>query len=156
MPQMSQGDSSQQPPLETIEDTAKPQSEKIIFVADADSKSWDVMNPESLTAHEGRHVELSAHVYVDKCQLHAMKVRVLKVDAKSCQARVHARERPNCPLSIGGISQNRSPAVARSGCVLRGSGSIPTDAIGRHDSRVTFRFQSVADDYSHGKIGRPR
>jgi hypothetical protein len=40
------------------------------------------MNPETLKAHVGHHVELSAHVYEEKGQIHVMKVKMLKADSK--------------------------------------------------------------------------
>ena len=40
-------------------------------------RSWDVINPETLKDHVGHHVELSAHVYKDKGQIHVMKVAML-------------------------------------------------------------------------------
>jgi hypothetical protein len=39
-----------------------------------------VVNPEALKGHEGHHVELSAHVYADKGQIHVMSVKMLKAD----------------------------------------------------------------------------
>jgi hypothetical protein len=81
-PQVSQGDRAQKPPLKTIQGTVKADGEKITFVADADGKSWDVMNPETLKAHVGHHVELSAHVYADKGQIHVMTAKMLKVGSK--------------------------------------------------------------------------
>ena len=50
------------------------------FVAHKDKKSWDTVNPEALKGHEGHHVELSAHVYADKGQIHVMSVKMLKAD----------------------------------------------------------------------------
>ena len=50
------------------------------FVADKDKKSWDVVNPETLKGHEGHHVEVSAHVYADKGQIHVMSVKMLKAE----------------------------------------------------------------------------
>ena len=41
----------------------KVEGDKVTFVSDKDQKSWDVMNPEELKAHDGHHVQLSAHVY---------------------------------------------------------------------------------------------
>jgi hypothetical protein len=65
-------------PLMTLKGTVKADGEKITFVNDADQKSWDVMNPETLKGHEGHHVQLSAHVYADKSSIHVMKVKMLK------------------------------------------------------------------------------
>src|SRR5450432_911779 len=67
-----------QPKLMDIKGTVKADGEKITFVADEDGKSWDVVNPDTLKGHVGHHVELSAHVYPDKGQIHIMKVTMLK------------------------------------------------------------------------------
>ena len=66
------------PKLMDIKGTVKSEGDKITFVADSDQKSWDVVNPETLKDHVGHHVELSAHVYADKGQIHVMKVKMLK------------------------------------------------------------------------------
>ena len=68
----------QKPKLMNIKGTVKADGDKITFVTDADGKSWDVVNPETLKDHAGHHVELSAHVYKDKGQIHVMKVTMLK------------------------------------------------------------------------------
>ena len=60
-----------------IRGTVTADGEKTTFVADADRKSWDVVNPETLKGHVGHHVELSAHGYADKGQIHVMKVTML-------------------------------------------------------------------------------
>ncbi len=65
-------------PLKTIQGTVKADGDKITFVADEDGKSWDVMNPETLKAHAGHHVEVSAHVYADKMAIHVMSVKMVK------------------------------------------------------------------------------
>ena len=65
-------------PLKTIQGTVKADGDKITFVADEDGKSWDVMNPETLKAHAGHHVEVSAHVYADKTAIHVMSVKMVK------------------------------------------------------------------------------
>jgi membrane protein implicated in regulation of membrane protease activity len=67
-----------QPKLMDIKGTVKADGDKITFVADEDGKSWDVVNPETLKGHAGHHVEVSAHVYPDKGQIHVMKVTMLK------------------------------------------------------------------------------
>jgi hypothetical protein len=64
--------------LMDIKGTVKADGDKITFVTDEDGKSWDVVNPETLKSHVGHHVELSAHVYPDKSQVHVMKVTMLK------------------------------------------------------------------------------
>ena|ERR1700690_4544074 len=70
-------------PLKNIKGTVKADGDKVTFVADKDKKSWDVVNPEALKGHEGHHVELSAHVYADKDQIHVMSVKMLKADKMS-------------------------------------------------------------------------
>ena len=64
-------------PLMTLKGTVKADGDKYTFV-DKDGKSWDVMNPEELKAHDGHHVQLSAHVYADKSSIHVMSVKMLK------------------------------------------------------------------------------
>jgi hypothetical protein len=66
------------PELMNIKGTVKADGDKITFVADDGGKSWDVVNPETLKDHVGHHVELSAHVYKDKGQIHVMKVTMLQ------------------------------------------------------------------------------
>jgi hypothetical protein len=68
----------QKPELMNIKGTVKADGDKITFVADDGGKSWDVVNPETLKGHVGHHVELSAHVYKDKGQIHVMKVTMLQ------------------------------------------------------------------------------
>jgi hypothetical protein len=65
-------------PLKNLKGTVKADGEKVTFVSDTDNKSWDVANPETLKGHEGHHVEVSAHVYADKGQIHVMSVKMLK------------------------------------------------------------------------------
>ena len=65
-------------PLKNIKGTVKADGGKLTFVSDKDKKSWDVANPEALNGHEGHHVEVSAHVYADKGQIHVMSVKMLK------------------------------------------------------------------------------
>ena len=70
-------------PLMTLKGTVKVDGDKASFVSDADGKSWDVKNPEELKAHDGHHVQLSAHVYNDTNSIHVMSVKMLKGDAMS-------------------------------------------------------------------------
>jgi hypothetical protein len=70
-------------PLMTLKGTVKADGDKVSFVSDKDGKSWDVMNPEELKAHDGHHVQLSAHVYEDKNSIHVMSVKMLKANATS-------------------------------------------------------------------------
>lgn len=65
-------------PLKTLKGTVKAEGDKVMFVNDADQKSWDVMNPEALKGHEGHHVQISAHVYASKDSIHVMSVKMLK------------------------------------------------------------------------------
>jgi hypothetical protein len=74
----AQADSGAKAPLMTLKGTVKADGDKYTFVNDKDGKSWDVINPETLKGHEGHHVELSAHVYADKGQIHVMTVKMLK------------------------------------------------------------------------------
>ncbi len=67
-------------PLKNLKGTVKADGDKVTFVADKGGKSWDVVNPETLKGHEGHHVELSAHVYADKGQIHVMGVKMLKAE----------------------------------------------------------------------------
>ena len=69
-------------PLKTMQGTVKVDGEKVMFVADDDNKSWEVLNPDTLKAHAGHHVEISAHVYADKSQLHVMSVKMAKKSDK--------------------------------------------------------------------------
>jgi len=79
----AQADSGAKPPLMTLKGTVKADGDKYTFVNDADGKSWDVMNPETLKGHEGHHVQLSAHVYADKNTIHIMTVKMLKAKSDS-------------------------------------------------------------------------
>jgi hypothetical protein len=67
----------QKPELKDIKGSVKSTDGKITFVSDEGGKSWDVMNPDTLKEHVGHHVQLSAHVYPDKGQIHVMKVTML-------------------------------------------------------------------------------
>lgn len=79
----TQTDSGAKAPLMTLKGTVKAEGDKVMFVNDKDGKSWDVMNPEELKAHDGHHVQLSAHVYADKNAIHVMSVKMLKGDSMS-------------------------------------------------------------------------
>jgi hypothetical protein len=67
-------------PLKSLKGTVKADGDKLTFVTDKDQKAWDVANPEALKGHEGHHVQLSAHVYEDKGQIHVMSVKMLKAE----------------------------------------------------------------------------
>jgi len=68
------------PPLMTLQGKVASNGDKITFVNDKDGKTWEVINPEELKAHTGHHVELSAHVYADKMQIHVMSVKMIKMN----------------------------------------------------------------------------
>ena len=65
------------PELMDIKGTVRSNNGKITFVTDEGGKSWDVINPETLKDHVGHHVQLSAHVYPDKGQIHVMTVTMI-------------------------------------------------------------------------------
>lgn len=67
-------------PLKTLKGTVKQDGDKITFVNDADQKSWDVKNPETLKDHVGHHVSVSAHVYADSNSIHVMSVKMMKAE----------------------------------------------------------------------------
>ena len=77
MSQTPSDQTSAKAPLKTLKGTVKAEGDKVTFV-DKDGKSWDVMNPEELKAHDGHHVQVSAHVYADKNSIHVMSVKMLK------------------------------------------------------------------------------
>ena len=78
---MGKSDKAAAAPLKSLKGTIKADGDKYTFVADSDKKSWEVMNPEALKGHEGHHVELKAHVYADKGQIHVMEVKMVKGDS---------------------------------------------------------------------------
>jgi hypothetical protein len=65
------------PELRDIKGSVRSTEGKITFVADEGGKAWDVVNPDTLKDHVGHHVQLSAHVYPEKGQIHVMKVTML-------------------------------------------------------------------------------
>ena len=67
----------QKPELRDIKGSVKSTDGKITFIADEGGKTWDVINPDTLKDHVGHHVQLSAHVYTDKSQIHVMTVTML-------------------------------------------------------------------------------
>jgi hypothetical protein len=83
MSQTPSDQASAKAPLKTLKGTVKTEGDKVTFVSDKDGKSWDVMNPEELKAHDGHHVQLSAHLYADKNSIHVMSVKMLKGEANS-------------------------------------------------------------------------
>lgn len=80
-PQMNMVD-DKNPPRMTLQGTVKADGEEITFVNDKDGKSWEVINPETLKPHVGHHVELNAHVYAEKAQIHVMSVKMMKIGDK--------------------------------------------------------------------------
>jgi hypothetical protein len=48
-----------------------------MFVSDSDSKNWTISNPDAVKGHEGHHVILTAHVDVDKSEVHIMSLKMV-------------------------------------------------------------------------------
>jgi hypothetical protein len=61
----------------------KSDGDKLSFVTDNDSKSWDLMNPEALKEYTGKRVKINAHVYPDQNRIHVTDVKEVKASAKS-------------------------------------------------------------------------
>ena len=72
--QAGKGDQAAAAPLKSIDGTIKFNGDKATFVSDADQKSWEIVNPEAVKGHDGHHVQVSAHVYADKNQIHVMSI----------------------------------------------------------------------------------
>lgn len=77
MGKMDKSDKAAAAPLKTLKGTIKADGDKYTFVSDKDQKSWDIINPEAVKGHEGHHVQLKAHVYADKDQIHVMEVKMV-------------------------------------------------------------------------------
>lgn len=77
---MGKSDKMAPAPLKSLKGTIKADGDKYTFVTDKDKKSWEIMNAEAVKGHEGHHVELKAHVYADKGQIHVMEVKMLKAE----------------------------------------------------------------------------
>ena len=77
MGKMDKSDKAAAAPLKTLKGTIKAEGDKYSFVSDKDQKSWDIINPEAVKGHEGHHVQLKAHVYADKDQIHVMDVKMV-------------------------------------------------------------------------------
>ena len=75
---MGKSEKTADAPLKSLKGTVKADGDKVTFVDDKEKKTWDVVNPEALKGHDGHHVELKAHVYADKKQIHVMEVKMLK------------------------------------------------------------------------------
>ena len=69
--------SEKAPDLLDIKGTVRADNAKITFVADEGGKSWDVVNPETLKNYVDKHIQISAHVYSDKGQIHIESVVAL-------------------------------------------------------------------------------
>ncbi|GAC1636953.1 MAG: hypothetical protein NVS9B14_16410 [Candidatus Acidiferrum sp.] len=65
------------PMLMDIKGTVKLDGDRVTFVADDGGKSWNVVNPDTLKDHVGHHVQVNAHVYADKGEIHVMKVSMI-------------------------------------------------------------------------------
>jgi hypothetical protein len=63
--------------LADIKGTVRSANAKITFVADEGGKSWDILNPEALKNYVDQHIQISAHVYPNRGQIHIESVVVL-------------------------------------------------------------------------------
>ncbi len=82
------GETQTKAPLKTLRGVVKAEGDKVVFV-DENGKSWEVMNPEELKAHEGHQVQVKAHVYADKDAIHVMHVKMLKSEPKTSEPMAH-------------------------------------------------------------------
>ena len=57
--------------------TGKISDDGKMFVSEKDGKSWTISNPDAVKGHEGHHVTLTAHVYVDKNEVHVMSLKMV-------------------------------------------------------------------------------
>jgi hypothetical protein len=60
-----------------IKGTVRSENTKITFVADEGGKTWDVLNPETLKDHVGKHVQVNARVDADKGQIRVVSLILL-------------------------------------------------------------------------------
>ena len=67
-------ENKQQPELADMKGTVRSDNAKITFIADVGGKSWNVLNPETLRNYVDKHVEVNAHVYSEKDQMHVDSV----------------------------------------------------------------------------------
>jgi len=74
----SSGQMAPADPLKVIKGTIVADGDKITFVSDKDNKQWDIINQEAVKGHEGHHVQVSAHVYPDKNQIHVVSVKMMQ------------------------------------------------------------------------------
>jgi len=63
------------PPLKWVKGTIKFDGDKASLV-DSKGKSWAIVNPEAVKGHDGHKVEVQAHIYKDKGQIHVMEVKM--------------------------------------------------------------------------------
>jgi hypothetical protein len=71
--------STANPPLRTI--AGKISDDGKTFTADKDGKQWTLKNPEDVKGHEGHHVKVLAHVYMDTNELHVVNVTMINQKA---------------------------------------------------------------------------
>src|SRR5713226_9551605 len=57
------------PQLTPMTGSVKVEDQAVTFVSDKDQKSWNVMNPEALKGHSGKHVALQAFVDEEKSNI---------------------------------------------------------------------------------------
>jgi len=77
------------------------------FTTDEDKASWTIINPDAVTGHAGHHVDLSAHVYPDKHQIHVMSVSMMSgQNAPAESASNAASDNPELRSLSGTISDD--------------------------------------------------
>ena len=59
-------------------DTSKNAIQVMGKISDKDSKSWTIINPETVKGHEGHHVILTANVDSDKNEVHVVSLKMAK------------------------------------------------------------------------------
>ena len=74
-PAQKSASSTANPPLRTI--AGKISDDGKTFTADKDGKQWTLKNPEDVKEHEGHHVKVQAHVYMDTNELHVVNVTMI-------------------------------------------------------------------------------
>jgi len=72
--------SVENPPLKTIRGTISDDGKT--FTSDKGNEIWTLKNPEEVKGPEGHRVNLNAHVYKDKHELHLMKVTMVGDEKK--------------------------------------------------------------------------
>jgi membrane protein implicated in regulation of membrane protease activity len=68
---------NKQTDLMDIKGTVRSENSKVTFVADEGGKTWDVLNPETLKDHVGKHVQVNVRVDTDKGQIRVVSLILL-------------------------------------------------------------------------------